>query len=185
MLKRLLARKFSLPSGRSAPLRPWLNRLTWSGDSALCDFGSTGWICRALGEIFKLATLCNGLFRLDQFFDNFFYSTWSFFGHLMHLDTYFLGYSLPFAIYSLVHFKDKLSHFCTWLIITLPLISFRKLFTWPLFALGLHLYLANHWTWTLFLSTLFRLDQNILVTNFGHKRIFWSKWKMWLSNSRD
>ena len=180
MLKRLLARKSLLPTGRSAPLRPLLNRVTWSGDSALGDIGSTGWICPALGEIFKLATLCNGLFRLDQFFDDLFYSTWSFFWPFNAL-----GYSLHFAIYSLGHFKDKLSHSCTWLIITWPLISFRKLFTWPLFALGLHLYLANHWTWTLFLSTLFRLDQNILVTNFGHKRIFWSKWKMWLSNSRD
>ena len=121
------------------------------------------------GEICKLATLCNGLFRLDQFFDDFFYSTWSFFGHLMHLDTYSLGYSWHFAIYSLGHFKDKLNHSCTWLIITWPLISFRKLFTWPLFALGLHFYLANYWTWTLSLSTLFRLDQNILVTSFGQK----------------
>ena len=177
MIKRLLARKFSLSSGRSSPLRPWLNRLTWSGDSALGDFGSTGWIYPAL---FKLATFCNGLLRLGQFFDDFLILL-GLFCHLMHFATYSLGHSLHFAIYSLSHFKDefdhfrtwplfahgnwlhfaiyslghfknKLSHSCTWLIFTWPLISFGQLFTWLLFALGQHFKLANHWTWTLSLS---------------------------------
>ena len=174
-LNDLWPEKFSLPSERSAPLRPWLNRLTWSKDSALSNFGSTGWICPALCEIYKLANLCNGLFGLDQFLTIFFnplgffwpYNalgyllSWALiaFGDLFtnsfkdefdHFCTWPLfahGNWLHFAIYSLGHFKDKLSHSCTWLIYAWPLILFGLLFTWPLFALDLHFHLADHWTW--------------------------------------
>ena len=100
----------------------------------LCDLGSIGSHDLEIRHFATLALLVEfvrhlarfsswllfvmGFLDSTNFLTIFFIPLGLFFGHLMHLATYSLGYSLHFAIYSLGHFKDKLSHSCTWLIIT-------------------------------------------------------------------